>query len=284
MGSEVRGAQVGFRGRLKHMTIDPQRAIRELASRAGASWLWGQVRVEAVETGGWRLRHESDGLVGWDPLKWLSVGELLEWGDVDQNGAFRPLRSAPTLRKGWACAVPDLPSLEEALNRLYPGSVADWWALEQQGEAAATSFRDFAGRQTGMYRSAQLLSPAGAEAFARACCDSAPCLKRRIWVVDSLGPAHGTGGIPCLEPCAVALEMARQAAKLERGPMVTLTLPEPELRVLEHALKGAISRAMEAGEAPNEGRLDDPGNIRRMELLLQRIRPELDRVSDASAK
>jgi hypothetical protein len=104
-------------------------------------------------------------------------------------------------------------------------------------------------------------------------------------VVDSLGPSSVVhGGIPCLEPCAVALEMARQAAKLERGPMVTLTLPEPELRVLERALKGAISRAMEAGEVPNEGRLDDPGNIRRIKLLLERIQPELARVSDASAK
>ena len=266
------------------MTIDPQRAIRELESRGGASWLWGQVRVEPVETGGWQLRHGSDDLTGWDLLKRISVEELLEWGDVDQNGAFRPLRSAPTLRRGWWCGVSDIGHLEDALNRLYPGSVADWWALEEQGETAATSFRDFAGRQTGMYRSAQLLSPAGAEAFARACCDSAPCLKRRIWKVDSLGPAHGTGGIPCLEPCAVALEMARQAAKLERGPMVTLTIPEPELRVLAIALEAAISGKLKAGEAPNEGRLDDPHNTRRIKLLLERIQPELARVSDASAK
>jgi len=237
-----------------------------------------------VETGGWRIRHVGDTGKIRERLKELPVEELLEWGDVDPTGAFRPLRSAPTLRQGWWCEVPDLGLLEEALNRLYPGSVADWWALAEQGEAAATSFRDFVGRQTGMYRSAQLLSPAGAEAFARACCDSAPCLKRRIWKVDSLGPAYGTGGIPCLEPCAVALEMARQAAKLERGPMVTLTIPEAELLVLAIALQTAISGKLKSGEAPNEGRLDDPGNIRRMELLLQRIQPELARVADASAK
>lgn len=266
------------------MTIDPLRVIRELASEGGASWLWGEVRVEAGEPGEWRLCHTSDSRVEWQALKRLAVEELLEWGDVDRLGSFRPLRSAPTLRKGWWCEVPDLGLLEDALNRLYPGSVADWWAFKEHGATAATSFREFVNRQTGMYRGSQQLSTAGAQMVARACCDAAPCLKRRIWMADKLGPTPDTHRIPCLEPCAVALEMARQAAKLEQGPMVTLTIPEPEFRTLVIALKVAISRKSMACEAPNEGRLDDPGNIRRMELLLQRIQPELARVSDASAK
>ena len=274
----------GFVAGSRHMTIDAQRAIRELASQGGDSWLWGEVRVEARESGGWRLRHASDSGREWEALRLLAVEELLEWGDVDRHGCFRPLRSAPTLRDGWRCEVPEAGLLEDALNRLYPGSVADWWALRVHGESAATSFREFVNRQTGMYRGAQQLSAEGAERVARACCDAAPCWKRRIWVADALGPAPGTDRIPCLEPCAVALEMARQAAKLERGPKVTLTIPEPELQTLVIALKATISSRSMAGEPPNEGRLDDPGNLRRMELLLQRIQPELERVSDASAK
>jgi hypothetical protein len=265
------------------MTIDPLRAIRELASEGGARWFWGQVRVDASETGGWRLRHAGDHLPAWEELKPLSVEELQEWGDLDQNGDFRPLRSAPTLRNGWWCDVPDLGLLEDALNRLYPGSVADWWAFKEHGTTAATSFREFVNRQTGMYRSAQQLSAAGAEAAVRACCSPDMCQKRRMWTVDSLGPSD-YGSFPCLEPCAVALEMARQAAKLERGPQVTLTLPEPELRTLVFALCDVIAGRISDGKGHEEGKLDEPHNTRRIRLLLERIQPELQRVSDASAK
>jgi hypothetical protein len=265
------------------MTIDPQRAIRELASQGGAVWLWGEVRVDALETGGWRLRHGGDPFPGWEQLKRLSVEELQEWSDLDQNGDFRPLRSAPTLRKGWWCEVPDLGLLEDALNRLYPGSVADWWACKEHGTSVATPFREFVNRQTGMYRSAQQLSSAGAEAAIRACCSIDICQKRRMWTVDSLGPSDH-GSIPCLEPCAVALEMARQAAKLERGPQVTLTLPEPELRTLVFALSLVVSGRITDGLGHEEGKLDEPHNTRRIQLLLERIQPELTRVSEASAK
>lgn len=265
------------------MTIDPLRAIRELASQGGASWLWGQVRVEAGEPGQWRLRHTSDSGVEWHALRRLAIEELLEWGDVDRHGSFRPLRSAPTLRDGWGCEVPDLGLLEDALNRLYPGSVADWWAFKEHGATAATSFREFVNRQTGMYRSAQQLPAAAAEAAVRACCAPDICQKRRIWTVDSLGPSD-RGSFPCLEPCAVALEMARQAAKLERGPQVTLTLPESALQTLVFALSLVVSRRIIDGVGHEEGKLDAPHNTRRIKLLLERIQPELARVSDASAK
>ncbi len=265
------------------MTIDPQRAIRELALQGGAMWFWGEVRVESVETGVWRLRHGRDHLLGWEQLKRLSVQELQEWGDLDQNGDFRPLRSAPTLRNGWGCEARDIGLLEDALNRLYPGSVADWWTVKEHGETAAISFREFVNRQTGMFRSAQQLSAAGAEAAVRACCSPDICQKRRMWTVDSLGPSSH-GAFPCLEPCAVALEMARQAAKLERGPQVTLTLPEAELRTLVFALSQVVSRTIIDGKGHEEGKLDAPHNTRRIKLLLERIQPELARVSDASAK
>ena len=41
--------------------------------------------------------------------------------------------------------------METALEGLYPGAVADWYAV-QSGTATVTSFREFVERQTGMYR------------------------------------------------------------------------------------------------------------------------------------
>ncbi len=292
------------------MEIDPLEAIRALAVRFGQIQaerrdaglqgapdpglaspkcrpVWGQVAVEQVGEEKWCLLHAGDDSNNWDSFQPLTVAELREWGDRTEHGGFRALRSAPNLRRGWRCEVSGLASLEDALNRLYPGSVADWWAWEKQGAAATTGFREFVGRQTGMYRAAQGLSQQGAEDMTYACCGLGYCYKWRAWTVDSLGP-WGTMNslrIPCLEPCAVALEFARQAAKLESGPQVTLTIPEAEARTLGIALKILLSGV----RVPNwtdlgEGSLGDLGNPRRIELLLQRIRPELGRIARASSE
>ncbi len=268
------------------MDIDPLEAIRALASKLGGSNAWGQVRVERVGEEHWRLLHASDDLAHWASFQPLTVAELREWGDRTEHGKFRALRSAPNLRRGWRCEVSGLASLEDALNRLYPGSVADWWAWEKHGAAATTGFREFVGRQTGMYRTAQRLSERGAKDLGHACCGMALCCKLRAWTVDSSGTSGTTDAlrIPCLEPCAVALEFARQAAKLESGPQMTLTIPEAEFQTLMAGLKIALSGLTQPGEDLAEGALGDPGNPRRIELLLQRIRPELQEIARASSE
>jgi hypothetical protein len=52
----------------------------------------------------------------------------------------------------------------------------------------------------------------------RACCHKNFCLKRRLWTVEGLSP-DATGEkslIQCLEPCAVLLEFARRAMRLDQ--------------------------------------------------------------------
>lgn len=297
------------------MEIDPLEAIRALAVRFGqiqaerrdagmpgapdpglespkGRALWAEVAVEQVGQELWWLYHVRDGSADWESLQSLTVAELREWGDRTKDGGFRALRSAPNLRRGWRCEVSGLASLEDALNRLYPGSVADWWAWEKNGAAATTGFREFVGRQTGMYRAAQGLSQQGAEDMVLACCGWAFCTKWRAWTVDSLGPwgtMHSLR-IPCLEPCAVALEFARQAAKLESGPQVTvtLTIPEAEAKYLGRLMKDMSPNFADVRYERyvdlHEGDLGNPGNPRRIELLLARIRPELARIARASSE
>lgn len=257
------------------MDLDPLRAITVLESESGPSWEWAEVRVTRGGQG-WCLRHRADAGVSDGALRRLGVAELLEWADVGEDGRFRPLRGAPTLRRGWFCEVWDLRQLEDALNRLYPGSVADWWAAREP-LPPATHLRDYVGRQTGMYRAAQRLSPAGAGAAVRACCHEAFCLKRRLWCADgAMEDAEAVKSrIPCLEPCAVMLEMARRAAKLEGGPVWNVAVAEEDRDVLLAALEAA-SGGVGGGQAGREGDLADPGNPRRIRLLLERLRWELN--------
>ncbi len=263
------------------MGFEPLMAIRELAELGGASWDWAQVHVER-RADGWLLRHSADPGRDLATLRPLGLDELHDWADVAEGGAFRPLRSAPSLRAGWSCPVSDLGALETALDRLYPGSVADWWALRQDPDVG-TTFREYVGRQTGIYRGAQKLGESAAMAAIRACCHARFCSKRRMWRVDSMGAdaPETKSRIPCLEPCAVALEMARRAAKLDSGPVVNLAIPQDELATLVAALEQAAGRRE---EAVREGDLGAATNPRRFQLLLERIRPEWVSIAGASAE
>lgn len=266
---------------LFRMRFEPLMAIRELAESGSPVWDWGQVRIEHG-TDGWVLRHSAD--LGQDPasLRQLGLQDLHDWADLTDRGVFRPLRSAPSLRSGWYCSVADLQSLETALERLYPGSVGDWWALRQDPDVG-TSFREYVGRQTGMYRGAQKLGERAAVAAVRACCHERFCSKRRMWRADSLeaDAPETKSRIPCLEPCAVALEMARRAAKLESGPIVNLAIPQEEMATLVAALEQAAGRS---DDAVREGDLGAAANPRRFQLLLERIRPEWVSIAEASAE
>lgn len=117
----------------------------------------------------------------------------------------------------------------------------------------------------------------------RACCHARFCSKRRMWRVDSLeaDAPETKSRIPCLEPCAIALEMTRRAAKLESGSVVNLTIPQEELATLVSALEQAAGRC---DDAVREGDLGAATNPRRFQLLLERIRPEWVSIADASAE
>ena len=264
--------------------------MRDMRSRVVSAWLaeyaggkpWGQVRVMAVNAGH-ELRHVLDTTTPESQLQELTVEALCAWADEAAPGVFRPLKAAPTLRRGWRCGVADEAALERALDLLYPGSLADWWA-ERTGEERVTPFLEYAARQTGMYRSVRGLDASGAARVSRACCDVKFCLKRPLWSPEAGGIAAGQGksDIPCWEPCAVALELARRESKMVSGPQSTLTLPADELPVLRSALERIVAMGL-PGDV-REGDLASSDNPRRLQLLLERLRPELSRFITAPEK
>jgi hypothetical protein len=163
------------------------------------------------------LRHAEDRDKPEPQLRLVRVAELRALAQSNACGEFRPLRAAPDLVAGWLARVVSPGELEFALNALYPGSVADWYAAQAE-PPPTTNYREFTARQSGMYRITAMLSDTQAAQVIRSTCTETRCLKRRLWSVNGLAPdeAHTKSAIPCLEPCAVLLESARLAMRAEQ--------------------------------------------------------------------
>jgi hypothetical protein len=175
---------------------------------------FGQAWIRRMERG-FELRHVADRECDPAALRLLGENDIRPLAQFTAPGAFRPLKSAPNLQRGWRAAPRDEEALGAALNQLYPGAVADWFAA-QAPRPPVTSYREFTGRQTGMYRITTRLDDAAAGAVIRACCQKDFCLKRRLWTVDGLppDPPAAKSALPCLEPCAILLESARKTARV----------------------------------------------------------------------
>jgi len=220
------------------------------------------------------MRHVGDRDRTAKSLRELHLADLRALARVTAWGAFRPLKSAPNLQSGWRFRGKNETELEVALNHFYPGAVADWSAARQP-RPPVTHYREFTNRQSGMYRITAALDDTQAAAVARACCHKSLCLKRRLWTVPGQPPdtAQEKSMIPCLEPCAVLLELARKAARIEQEKRIDLKLSPSESRSLIEALDTALAHP---GRDLREAEFDDPRNPRRLRLLREKLAPSPD--------
>lgn len=187
----------------------------------------------------------------------------------DSSEAYRPLKSAPTLRNGWV--FPDL-SAEQAVRTVqefYPASIANW-ARERRDELDVTHFAETAERQTGIYAMVEELDPEAVEDAATACCADSECLKRREWEYsedEQLDAPAGDGEIPCREPCSLFVATAREFAKVEREAEQTyeLTLTPSEREQLERMVS-----ALADGDQPRIGDAGDGANRLRARYLREK--------------
>ena len=218
---------------------------------------------------GFELRHVEDRDRAEAELRELKLSDLRALAQFTSGGSFRPLKSAPNLQTGWVLRVKGDEELASALDRLYPGAVVDWFAA-QSPQPPVTDYREFTGRQTGMYRITTLLSDSQAAQVTRAGCHQAFCLKRRLWTVDGLSSdsVESKSLIPCLEPCAVLLEFARKAMRIEQEEKMKLELSLGETVALKAALRTALAHPDPAG---SEADFNVPTNPRRLQLLLEKL-------------
>jgi len=174
-------------------------------------------RSEGDGVTGYELRHIDDAAVADDSLRVVNLNDIRILAQSTASGEFRPLKSAPTLQRGWRLVVADDAGLEAALSRLYPGAVADWH-MARSANPPVTNYREYANRQSGMFRVTAKLSDAQAVRVIESTCNAKFCLKRRLWTVAGFSPdpVAGKSLIPCLEPCAVLMEAARRAFRAEQ--------------------------------------------------------------------
>lgn len=251
------------------MTETPSPALASFLARMREECVVAQALIRRAGNG-FELRHRDDGGLPSEELRLLRIEELRELAQTTETGTYRPLKSAPTLRRGWRAVAAHDRELEIALNHLYPGALADGHAASG-ANPPVTHYREFTARQTGMYRITAMLDDAQAAAVIKACCDSRFCLKQRLWTVAELerDSVESSSVIPCLEPCAVFLEFARKAARIQQEEKVTVSLAASELETLVAVLENttattaAVLREADFGEAANG---------RRAQLLLEKLK------------
>ena len=261
--------------------------VRERYERlvAGLAREWGQLLITAgLGDDGERvyeLRHTADVDVEVDDLEHhddpLDAREL---ATLDDDGEYRPLKTAPTLATGWVFPALDGRDLVRTVEFFYPATVANWHR-EREGDLDVTHFRETAERQTGIYGVVDELDVEGVENLAAACCVDSQCLKRREWDEDSsteLDVPRGDGEFPCREPCSLVVAAARQWAILEneepRTYEVELTPSERSQieTLIEAVADGRVDEVREAdvGDGANRyrarylraKRLDDDGGFK----------------------
>ena len=245
-------------------------ALEKFVAQIGDELVLAQVLITR-QGRGYELRHLEDRSRSPEELKAVAGADLRSLAQTTVAGAFRPLKSAPTLRTGWRVALPGVAELESGLNQLYPGALADWFAV-QSGNVSVTHYREFTDRQTGIYGVTQTLAGAPAAEAIRAACHKRFCLKRRLWTVEGQAPdaADEKSSIPCLEPCAVLLEFARQAVRFEKAERLRLDLSVEDAATLRAALESALAHP---DPTLREADFEAAGNPRRLQRVLEKLPP-----------
>ena len=134
----------------------PNPALIAFLGRMGEELLWAEVLIRRVKEG-FELRHVADREVEKTRLNTVTSLELRELTKNNVRGQFRPLKAAPDLRAGWVVFCNRGEELEFALNLVYPNSVADWYFAGLDAPPVI-DYRQFTGRQSGMYRITQRLT------------------------------------------------------------------------------------------------------------------------------
>lgn len=191
------------------------------ALTAEGDWTIGEVMVRP----GWRVLHRADEAMeaGLTIHTWPE--EAREIAKYDQAGVYRPLKGAPTLRRGWTLHLESAHEIRLALDAIYPAALGTFLAA-LRGEIHPVPLRDTLGRQTGMYRVTQLIRDDQAEGVIRTTCDrSTSCLRTNVWdlsaghphsLTEPLNPIWPTREVPvyCVEACNILVAACRPVAKI----------------------------------------------------------------------
>ena len=212
----------------------PDAIEKTLAAVLSGSNAIGEILIRKRDNSGFTLCHREDERSG--GLKIFNQPEdAIQIARFDDGGNYRPLKTAPNLRRGWRLEVVDFGELRRALDYFYPGRLAAFVVFAED-KLGATSLRETLDRQSGMYRVAAKISDEQIETVVGNFCRSdGGCLRTILWKRDKSGAApssklppekfdathdqtgRGERAIPllCQEICSVVLNECRKAVKGE---------------------------------------------------------------------
>ena len=215
----------------------------------GITTEWGQLRITAsLGAKGRRryaVRHVDDAETPADQLvTYEEPSAARKLATEDDDGRYRPLKTAPSLRTGWQFQALDAAELVETVDLFYPATVANWHR-EREKTLDICHWHETVERQTGIYGVVETWDRGDGhehvEWVAETHCTDEECLKRRQWEYDdgtALDTDGGDGSFPCREPCSLVISAARKYTRLdaEESQTYELELTPSEKRQLEELI------------------------------------------------
>ncbi len=185
----------------------------------------------AESSDGYLLYHSADRNSLIDARVYHSVEDARQIAKYDSSGAYRPLKGAPNLQRGWLIQLTNLDDLKRALDFFYPGAISTWVA-HLAGTAHPVCLRRTLNRQTGMYRVTRKLTVEQAQNLVKEDCRSdGRCLRTILWgieenqppdflpaaktdpTVDQTGQRRAALPFLCMEACNLLVAAARTTMK-----------------------------------------------------------------------
>jgi len=198
----------------------------DTAGNASREFLEIVIRVDGA--GRYEIRHREDAGVATAQLRAsANPRDALTIARTDAAGAYRPLRTAATLRRGWVLEALTSARLWAALSYLYPAAVLHWH-LDRAGGLEVVDYYEWAGRQTGAYENLGRLDREQVAEAVGECCRA--CVRVRLWNLGrggqettSISPGRDSdaASVPCREPCTWFAVAARAGLSRSRGVVNT---------------------------------------------------------------
>ena len=165
--------------------------IAEILNGLSAPFYFGQILIQKGDDGGFVLSHRDDASL--DRLQtYREAKDAIEIAKYDDAGNYRPLKTAPNLRRGWRLEVATAEELRRALDYFYPSRLAAF-AAWKSGYLKTTALRDTLDRQSGMYRvAAKISDPQINDLVADFCRSDSGCLRTILWKRDRNGVVAST--------------------------------------------------------------------------------------------
>ena len=166
-------------------------SIEEVFKGIVAPFYFGQVSVCKGTTGRFAVSHRDDASLN-QAQTYREAEDAIEIAKYDDAGNYRPLKTAPNLRRGWRLELATVQELRRALGYFYPGRLAVFAAWKRD-DLKTTSLREILDRQSGMYRvAAKISDPQINDLVADFCRSDTGCLRTILWKRDRNGAIAST--------------------------------------------------------------------------------------------